>query len=302
MRALVIDHSAPAHLRLADVPEPKPGPAQALIEVKATSLNYGELANAANAPEGTVYGWDSAGIVVQEAADGSGPPKGSRVVGFAGRGGWAELRAIDTADLAIVPDGVDLGAASTLPVAGGTALRALRRLGFIAGERVLVTGASGGVGRFAVQIAALAGAHVIASVGRPERGEGLAELGASEVVVGLDGVEPSLHGVIDNVGGPLMVRAFELLGEGGVLESVGGTSGEPAVFPPYATVGTYRRIEAFTNDLGDLGVHLGYLLRWLAEGRLDPQIGWRGPWDRVAEAAELLRGRRLAGKAVLDIA
>src|SRR5690606_25858023 len=89
MRALVIDHSAPAHLRLADVPEPKPGPAQALSAVKATSLNYGELANAANAPEGTVYGWDSAGIVVQEAADGSGPPKGSRVVGFAGRGGWA---------------------------------------------------------------------------------------------------------------------------------------------------------------------------------------------------------------------
>lgn len=301
MRALVVDHSVPAHVRPGEAPEPTPGPSQVLIEVKAASLNYGELGYARSAVEGTVLGWDTAGLVVQAAADGSGPAAGSRVVGFAGSGGWAERRAIDSADVAVVPAEVDLGAAAALPVAGGSALRALRRLGFIAGERILVTGASGGVGRFAVQIAALAGAHVIASVGSPARGEGLEELGAAEVVVGLKGVEAPLFGVIDNVGGAQMVEAFGLLGEGGSIQSIGGTSGEPAVFPPYGTVGLYRKIEAFDNTLGDMGRHLAYLLRWLAEGKLDPQIGWRGDWSQVEEGVELLFGRKLQGKAVIEI-
>ncbi|HET6259246.1 MAG TPA: hypothetical protein VFE39_11400 [Pseudonocardia sp.] len=73
----------------------------------------------------------------------------------------------------MVPDEVDLGAAAAVPVAGVTALRALRRLGFLTGRRVLITGASGGVGGYAVQLAASAGAHVIASVGSAARGEGL---------------------------------------------------------------------------------------------------------------------------------
>jgi NADPH2:quinone reductase len=302
MRALVVDHSAPGHVRLGEAPEPTPGPAQVVIEVRAASLNYGELNYARSAEAGTVLGWDTAGVVVQPAADGSGPAAGARVAGFAGSGGWAERRAIAGADVAVVPDSVDFGAAAALPVAGGTALRALRRLGFLAGERVLVTGASGGVGRFAVQIAALAGARVIASVGSPARAEGLAELGAAEVVVGLDGVDEPLFGVIDTVGGPQLVQAFGLLGEGGTIQSIGGTSGEPAVFPPYGTVGLRRRIESFDNTLGDMGKHLAYLLRWLADGKLDPQIGWRGDWGRVGEAVELLFARKLPGKAVLEIA
>lgn len=301
MRALVVDHSVPGHVRLGEAPEPAPGPADLVVEVQAASLNFGELNHARSAPEETVLGWDTAGVVVQAAADGSGPGVGERVAGFAGSGGWAERRAIAAADVAVVPAGVDLGAAAALPVAGATALRALRRLGFIAGERVLVTGAAGGVGRFAVQIAALAGAHVIASVGSPGRGEGLAELGAAEVVVGLDGIREPVYGVIDNVGGPQLVQAFGLLSEGGSLQSIGGTSGEPAVFPPYGTVGLYRKIESFDNTLGDLGRHLTYLLRWLADGKLDPQIGWRGDWSRVSEAIELLLGRKLPGKAVLEI-
>jgi NADPH:quinone reductase-like Zn-dependent oxidoreductase len=105
---------------------------------------------------------------------------------FGWTGGWAELRAVPTAELAVVPAGVDLSAASTLPAAGVTALQALRALGSVLGRRVLVTGASGGVGRFAVQLAVLAGAEVVASVSRPARGTGLAGLGAAEIVVGLE--------------------------------------------------------------------------------------------------------------------
>jgi len=117
------------------------------------------------------------GVVISAAADGSGRPAGTRVVTFGYSGGWAELRAADTAEVAAVPSAVDLGLAAAIPAAGVTALRALRRLGPVAERRVLITGASGGVGRFAVQLAARAGAHVIASVGNPERGDGLARLG-----------------------------------------------------------------------------------------------------------------------------
>ena len=300
MRALVADPSAPANVSFGELPEPVPAPHQALVKIASSSLNYGDIKGAAQRKRGTPLGWDAAGIIVTAAADGSGPAEGSRVVTFGGSGAWAERQAVDTAEIAVVPDVVDLGAASALPVAGVTALRALRRFGFIAGERILVTGASGGVGRFAVQLAAIAGAHVIASVGRPERGAGLPELGAAEVVVGLNGVDVPLRGVIDNVGGPQLAAAFELLGEGGSIQSIGGTSGEPTVFPPYGTVGMRRSIEAFTMG-GHLAADLGYLAALLAQGKLDPQIGWRGNWERVDEAAQALLGRQVAGKAVLDI-
>jgi NADPH:quinone reductase len=141
---------------------------------------------------------------------------------------------------------------------------------------------------------------VIASVGRPERGAGLTEIGAAEVVVGLAGIDGPVRGVIDNVGGQQMADAFALLAENGSLQSVGGTANEPTVFPPYATVGIRRSIEAFT--MGDhLAADLGYLAGLLAAGRLDPQIGWRGSWERIDEAADALMGRRVAGKAVLDL-
>ena len=202
MRALVHDPSAPFGLARAEVAEPVPDPHQALVAVEAVSLNSGEVRYVAEmyAP-GVVPGWDSAGTVVQPAADGSGPPEGARVAGFDWRGGWAERRAIPAGELAVVPDGVELGAAATLPCAAVTALRALRPLGDVLGRRVLVTGASGGVGRFAVALAARAGAHVVASVGSLGRGEGLREAGAAEVVVGVDGVDAPFAGVIDNVGG-----------------------------------------------------------------------------------------------------
>src|SRR5919197_4239866 len=143
--------------------------------------------------------------------DAPGPQAGARVATFGSSGAWAERRAVDTAELAVLPDAVDLVAAAALPAAGVTALRALRRLGSVVGRRVLVSGASGGVGRFAVQLAARAGAHVIAAVGSTARGAGLTELGAAEVVVGLGGVTEPVFGVVDNVGGRLLADAFSLV-------------------------------------------------------------------------------------------
>jgi NADPH:quinone reductase-like Zn-dependent oxidoreductase len=214
------------------------------------------------------------------------------------QGGWAERRAVDLEELAVVPDDIDLAEASTLPIAGVTALRALQRSGALLGRRVLVTGASGGVGRFAVQLAALGGAHVIASVGSPARGAGLQELGANEVVVGLDGVAAPLHVVLDNVGGPQLAAIWPLLGEGGVIQCIGRASQQDAAFPSLS--GMRRTIEAFTKG-PRAGEDIGYLLDLMRQGRLRVDVGWRGSWSRIGEAATALFGRQVAGKAVLDI-
>lgn len=300
MRALVVDPATPAGLALDEVPEPVMGPSQVLVDVRHASLNYGEAASAASEKPGTVLGWDASGIVAVPAADGTGPAAGSRVVSFGPGGGWAQRRAVSVGELAVVPPAVDLAMAAALPVAGVTALRALRAAGSLLGKRVLVTGAAGGVGTFAVQLAALGGAQVIASVGSRPRIEGLAELGAHEVAVGLDTVSGPVDVVIENIGGRTLVRAFELLAPGGSLQSIGGTSGDPAAFPAYATVGPAKSLSAFTA--GDLfGGDLQYLLALLETGKLRAQIGWRGPWDQAPHAVAALLGRQIRGKAILDV-
>ncbi len=304
MRALIHDPGSPQGLRLGEVPDPQPGPSEALVQVAATSLNFGEAAFLSDRHEpGAVPGWDASGVVVAAAANGAGPPAGARVATFGWAGAWAEKRAVDTAELAVLPEAVELGSAAALPVAGVTALRALRRLGPVVGRRVLITGASGGVGRFAVQLAARAGAHVVASVGSPQRGEGLAELGAAEVVVDLGEVAEPVFGVLDNVGGSVLSAAYALLQSGGCLQSVGMASLQPTSidFEQARLRGGNTRIEAFVVGSG-FGPDLAYLVALLEAGELDAQIGWRGKWDRAGEAVEALLGRQVRGKAVLEVA
>ena len=304
MRAVIYDPQARANLRLADVDEPAAAESEAVIQVRATALNFGEVhfLDRMRKP-GEVPGWDAAGVVVQAAADGSGPPVGSRVVGFHGAGGWAQRRTVPTENLAILPDSVEFGPAAALPVAGVTALQALRRLGPVVGRRVLITGASGGVGRFAVQLAARAGAHVIAAVGSEARGAGLRDLGAAEVVVGLADITEPVFGVLDNVGGQLLAEAFSLVGDGGSAQSIGMASNQPTTidFEAERQFGVHKRLEPFTVR-APFGPDLGYLVELLVAGEIDPQIGLRTSWDDVAEAAEALLDRRVAGKAVLDVA
>lgn len=303
MRAVIYDPDSASNLRLADVDEPVAGAGEAVIDVRAIALNFGELhwIDQARKP-GEVPGWDAAGVVAVAAADGSGPAVGSRVVTFNGAGGWAQRRTVATENLAVLPDSVDFGTAAALPVAGATALQAIRALGPVVGRRVLITGASGGVGRFAVQLAARAGAHVVAAVGAPARGEGLVELGAAEVVVGLAEVRGPFFGVLDNVGGALLSEAFGLVGDGGSLQSIGMASGSPSTvdFEVERRGGARKRLEPFTVRT-PFAQDLSYLVELVAAGELDPQVGLRTSWEDVADAAAALLGRKVAGKVVLDL-
>lgn len=296
MRALVTTPGTKFGVALAEAPDPVASPDQVIVEVRNVSLNFGDVRGAGTAKPGEVPGWDAAGVVVEAAANGSGPAVGTRVLTFGYGGAWAERRAVPLDEVGVVPDGVDLAVAAALPVAGVTALRALRASGPLGDKRVLITGASGGVGRYAVQLAALEGAHVIAAA---RRGDGLAELGAKEVVTEVTGLDP-VDVILDSVGGQQLVDAWQVLAPGGVLQSIGWTSGEPATFPVYGTVGQPKSLKSFQAGVG-FGPDMEYLLGLVERGKLAVDLGYRGSWREFDAAAEALLGRKVAGKAVVRI-
>jgi len=304
MRALLSSPNPP-HLELGEAPDPTALPDQALVEVKAVSLNRGETRRLETLAPGTVTGWDLAGVLKAQAADGSGPQAGARVVGMMNPGAWAQLAAVKTEWLAELPDGISLEQASTLPVAGLTALRALEVGGLVLGKRVLVTGASGGVGRFAIQLAKLSGAHVTA-VARRE--QGLAELGADDVQSELESNGPEFDVIVDAVGGPVLGAAIQRVRARGTIVSFAATIPEPVSYPtrelfsraPGAKLyGLYIFSELAHTRSG--ASDLRRLAELVAAGRLDPQIDMTVPWTEAKSAVQALLGGRVSGKAVLTV-
>ncbi|MGW2628322.1 zinc-binding dehydrogenase [Streptomyces chattanoogensis] len=300
MRALVVDHSAPGRLALDTVADPAPGPDEVLVRIAAISLNYGELPQSEDVAAGTVPGWDAAGVVERAAADGRGPKPGDRVVTWGRSNGWAELRAVHVDELAVLPDTVDFATAAALPVAGLTALRALRRADVLPGQRVAITGASGGVGRFAVQLAHQAGAEVYAFVGSPARGEGLAALGADHVLTGPAELDAPMDVVLDNVGGSLLAGLLDHIAPEGKVISIGATSGEPTPIQPYQLI--LNRLTLIGIQAGgSTGADLAHLVRLLAEGRLQSSVDRVTDWEQAGETAVALINREIRGKAVLTL-
>src|SRR5579871_2010516 len=173
MLGLVTTPDGKASMELRGVAEPVPQRNEAIVAVQAFSLNRGELRSIRNNGEGWIPGQDAAGVVLKQAEDGSSPPNGARVVALTDEFAWAQRVAVPGHRMAVLPDNVSFSQAATLPVAGLTALRTLRHGDPLLGKRVLITGAAGGVGTLAVQLAARSGARVTAVVGSTERGAGL---------------------------------------------------------------------------------------------------------------------------------
>lgn len=281
------DGESPAELR--EVEAPSPASDEVLVEVNAFSLNRGELALLANRPQGWRPGQDITGTVVQEAEDGTGPKEGSRIVGLVEGGGWSQQVAVPTYRLAVLPDGVSFAVAATLPIAGLTALRMLRLGGPLLGRRVLVTGATGGVGGLAVQLAERAGANV-----------------AGVRVATEDAAEGPFDLILESVGGSSLTAAIGCVAPQGTIVVFGNSSGEPTPLNLYDFIGHEgARLQTFFSYrpavLESIGEDLAVLVDQLASGVLQPELGFEGNWRELAEAVTALRERRYQGKAVLHV-
>jgi NADPH:quinone reductase-like Zn-dependent oxidoreductase len=289
MRALVGSPGSPGNVEFREVEPPQPAPDEAVIAVKAFAMNRGELSLLAARPAGWRPGQDIAGVVVRAAADGTGPKEGTRVVALTDFGGWSEQAAAKTARCAELPDAVTFEDAASLPVAGLTALRALRVGGSLLGKRVLITGASGGVGSFAMQLARDAGAT------------------ATGVSSAADAPDAQFDVILESVGGASLAGSLHRVAAEGVVVMYGNSSKEPTTIPGFPDFGgrPHAKLYAFfiysSGERPSFGEDLGLLARLIAEGRLKPQVGATFAWTEFARAFDGLAARKIPGKAVLRI-
>jgi NADPH:quinone reductase len=303
MLGLVNTPGGPAPVGLRDLPDPLPARHEALVAVRAFSLNRGELRLMQLRPEGWRPGQDISGVVEQAAADGSGPPAGARIVALTDNAGWAQRAAVPTHRLAVLPDNARFEAAAALPVAGLTALRTLRHGAPLLGKRVLITGAAGGVGHLAVQIAARSGGRVTAVVGSPERGRHLR--GAEAVVCDIDEAEGRFAVILEAVGGRSLGSAVAHIEPKGTIVVFGNSSGESTAlsFRDFAGHANARiqSFSYFTSEAEErFAPDLGLLAALVGDGSLEPRLV-ESSWHDLAQVAGALRDRSVAGKAVFRV-
>ncbi|MFL5257259.1 MAG: zinc-binding dehydrogenase [Rhodopila sp.] len=303
MRALVNTPNGPTPVEFRDLPEPQLQANEALIEVRAFSLNRGELTLFKNLHEGWRPGQDIAGTVLRS-PDPTSLPIGARIVAIADRAGWAERAVVPLTRIACLPDTVSFEDAAALPVAGITALRTLRFGDPLLGRRVLITGAGGGVGTLAVQLAVRAGARVTA-VARASSTETMRALGAHATIDQVSGAQGRYHLILESVGGASLAAALERIATGGTVVVFGNSSREPTTF----SFATFRqaqnaRIQSFFSFTSGpeeaFAPDLALLAGLVAEGALRPQITVRD-WDQINIVAAELEARKLPGKAVFRI-
>jgi len=303
MKALVNTPKGPTPVELAELPEPQPAPNEALVAVHAFSLNRGELTLMRIRPEGWRPGQDVSGVVLKAAADGSGPKPGTRVVGLMDWHGWAERAAISTHRLAALPETVSFAEAAALPVAGLTALRTLRHGAPLLARRVLITGAAGGVGNLAVQLAVRSGAHVTA-VAR-HAAQAIRALGAQSVVDDITKAEGKFWLILESAGGASLKAAIGLLEPRGTVVVFGNSSGEETAlsFRDFGAANN-SRLQSFHSFASGpeeaFAPDLALLASLVAARALKPQIV-EHDWKEFARVAEALRARQIDGKAIFRI-
>ena len=332
MRALILRrHGGLDDLDIvADYPTPKPGDGEVVIRVRAASFNYHDVFTmrgmpGIKVPLPVVIGLDMAGEIAELGASVNGWKAGDRVLvnpvnrkkGLMGEmldGGMAEYCRVAADQLVAMPDGVSFEQAAALPVAYGTAHRMLVTHATVtAGERVLVLGASGGVGTGCVVLAKLLGAEVIACASSAEKLDRLKALGADQVVNyratdwskwaiekygkpqrrSYDG---GVDVVINFTGGDTWVPSLRCLKRGGKLLVCGATAGhDPKEDLRYVWSFELKIIgsNSFYDD------DLAALMQLIAAGKMTPVIDKVLPLEQAREGLRLIADREVIGKVVV---
>jgi NADPH:quinone reductase len=311
IRAVVVDPDVRGRLAIKEIEAPQPSSSEVLVRVEAISLNRGEVNIAMGAEAGWRPGYDLAGTVIKQAADGTGPKIGSRVFGvLISSGSWAEQVAVPTSLLAEIPTGVTFAQAATLPIAGLTALRTLEKGGSLLNRRVLITGSTGGVGIYTHQLARRAGGYVVGTARTPPREALVREAGADEVVVGEDISAARQYGpyhlILDSVGGKTLADALLLLAPGGTCVIVGFSASRYSTIDAgnfMLTGGTTLYGFYLPDELNRRAgsEDLARLAQMVAAQQLQTPIEVEASWHDIGDVAQRLLQRQFVGKAVLHL-
>jgi NADPH:quinone reductase-like Zn-dependent oxidoreductase len=326
MKAIVADRFGPPDvLHLADAEPPAVGPGQVLIRVHAAALNpydwhmlRGDPRIARLMPGGTglrrprhrVAGIDAAGTIEKIGPNVSGLSPGDEVFGFC-PGAFAEYARAAAAALAPKPARLTFEQAAAVPMAATTALRAITQAGRVrAGQRVLVNGAAGGVGTFAVQLAAALGAEVT-GVCRAGNAELVRSLGAAHVIdyaaCDFTGERARYNVILDNVGNrPLRLLRRALTPDGTLVVNAGGSPGRvlgavgamARAAAANAFVRQHLRILPARQD----GAELAAVARLIEDGTLTPVVDRTYPLAAVADGLRHIERGHSRGKAVVLVA
>lgn len=304
-------HSLGGTLQVDELPDPEPGPGEQLVDIAFASVNpldvwitQGSIgAAAANLP------W-TPGTEATGHADGRAVLVRGGGLGVVRQGLYCSRIAVPEAWLTNIPDGCDLAQASAVPVAGITAWQALHgRAHISADDRVLVLGASGGVGAVAIQLAKSAGAQVWGQTGSAAKVDGITANGADNVVVtGADGLEAAAESyqptvILDSLGGPFTDAAIGAIATKGRLVVYGTSNDE------HVGINLRRLYRKGVNLLGYGGMNdtpeeqrtaLDTLFAMMAAGTLRVPIGAVLPLADAADAHARIVDRGAEGKIVLD--
>ncbi len=315
--------SGPAGLEITDIAVPEPKSGQALVAVKAVGLNFADTLITRGKyqykPElPFAPGAEIASIIERIEGETHGLRPGQRIMAYVGWGGAAEHVAVATGKLVPVPEGVSDTIAAGLSVTYGTALHGLAERGRLAsGETVVVTGAAGGAGLAAVEIASLMGGRVIAVASTPEKLEIAREAGASEGILypGTDlklAVRALTGGagadvVYDCIGGDAAEPLIRALAWKGRFLVVGFAAGEIPRIPlnlllvkGAEATGVFWG-ESVQRDPAGHRAGMAQLLDWVAQGRLRPRTHTTFPLQQITTALGVLEARAAQGKVVLTL-
>ncbi|WP_157246027.1 NAD(P)-dependent alcohol dehydrogenase [Nonomuraea typhae] len=321
MKAIVYKEYGPADvLRCTDVPRPEPAAGEVLVRVRASSVNYGDWAAMRGSPalirtamglrrpKAEILGRDVAGVVEAVGPGTSRLKPGDRVCGESSQRAYAEYVAMPEAHLGVIPDGVTFEQAGTLPVAGTTAIQALTMGEVGAGTKVLVNGASGGVGTYTVQLAKAFGAHVSA-VCSTRNVELVRSLGADEVIDYTEqdfaATRERYDAVLDYAGSRPLKAMRRILTPKGVY--VASTSaGGPVLGPIPRLLATVlgnpfvsQRLRVLTTRRSP--ADLEKLTALIADGSIAPVIERELPLSEAATALRAFETEHAQGKFVLKV-
>ena len=295
-------------------PDPRPGPGDLLVAVRAAGINAADLMQRRGlypAPPGApadIPGLEFAGEVVGVGPDTSRFSTGDRVMAISGGGGQGQLVVVPETIALPVPDAVGWDRAGAFPEAFSTAYDALfSQAGLAAGDRVLISGAAGGVGTAAVQLAHAAGARVVATVRNPDRRDEVARLGADQVI---DPGSVGEHGPYDVslelVGGPNVATTVPLMAVGGRTVVIGVGAGAKielnllALMASRSTIGgSMLRARTVEEKSAVARLVEAHAVPLLADGVVDVPVAERFPLARAEEAYERFAGGGKFGKIVL---